>query len=213
MGKVWQWWRPVVLAGLLSLGVGCCTWGAPYAFPTWERVAAVAVNAPPDEVHAFRVDTVTTQQLGLREDSEAVLTPLPPGEEVGPVRRVALQYGLIGQVLTLPWGTAVSRGVSIRLYRRGYRLVEVEPGQPPVPIDWAPAPAFHEQCDALWRLTNHVRCAPVNAKHCEALRFIAEECERLAALAPEGAGYDRRYWLQTARQYRDQAERRPAASP
>jgi hypothetical protein len=202
-------WVKAAMAGLLAVPAGSCTWGMPYAYPTLDYVARMPVNAPADEVYAFRVDRVREQSYAperVEKLHRSVVTPLARLPTVGPVVRPAYCYGIIGQVLWWPWGTHVERNVRVVLYRRGYRVVVLLPWESPEAVRWEPAPSLADQGHAVQVLQTELSADPSTAGGREALRFTAEECERMARLGPADAAYDPADWREWAKRDRDAAE-------
>jgi hypothetical protein len=113
-------------------------------------VPAVPLGPAPQEVRAFRVD-VSDDAFGVmdvEEHDRYVMTEMTArfGDWLCPQGKVAVDYGweMIG---VLSYGQHTHHTVLVRLYRPGYKTVEVESWQLPPYADWqkAASPADQER--------------------------------------------------------------------
>jgi hypothetical protein len=192
----------LLLAGCMPLG---------YAYPTISYVPAARVGAARDEVKAFRIDIVDDDNcFEIKEQDRYVLTPLPLHRDgsYDPQMKFGLTYGWMWNCIALTYGGSTERTVMVRLYRPGYRTLEVRSWQKDGPLQWTEAPMLEEQEEAIddlvstWRTAgDHLQTrfaaqgfvpprepivfrslAPGSAggpHHCATLRFAASEYERL----------------------------------
>jgi hypothetical protein len=146
------------------------------------------------EVYAFRVD-VTKKQADLdlwlgTGDETCTLARIPLStDRTPPQTRVSFDHGLIVLGVALNYRTLTSHSVAVRLYRPGFRLVEIKPGDPADRATWEAATGLEAQEAALDNLfglkgeRGRLEPGSASAAHREALLFGASEYDRLASLA------------------------------
>jgi hypothetical protein len=174
-----------VVVTLSSLG--CLV---PYAYPKLDYTEPVKFDCPAGEVHAFRVD-ITRHRIDLPDlFGQRCLTELPVNhaDEVSAQVQPSVTYGyyVFGGAVNFPVET--NHEIELKLYRPGYKLVEIGSWQPVDRIDWKPAPDFEAQVEALNGLVGFVEPGSASPANRSALHFAASEYERLATLALEGKG-------------------------
>jgi hypothetical protein len=170
-----------------------------YTYPTVSHVSGVAVEAPREEVRAFRVDVL--------DHSTCMHCPAQS--------KVALDYGWIWNGIALIYDGNTHHTLRVRLYRPGWQTVEIKPWEKTAVVKWTPAPDLAAQEQALddllstWetdfigqcRLLDRAGTNPepprdssrfrflatgsVSAQHRQVLLFAAAEYERLAGLVVE----------------------------
>ncbi len=176
----------LLLLFLPTLG-GCV---APYCYPKLENIHSIREGRDAD-IHVFRVDvtrcpvkfllfTTQSQQDQLRE------LPIAAGECVPSQTQVSLSrgLGLLG-VLLHDDGGHVRHDLLLKLYRPGYELLVLEPGQRADQIAWKPLPDLEAQGKQLDALCARAKPGSASPAHRDALLFIASEYERLATNAAE----------------------------
>lgn len=192
--------RPIPLACLMCLPLlGGCIF--PYVGPSLEYTPRVALEAPRDEVRAFRVDIATSQYKpglwGISSISSESTTErlsevsISHRDEVPGQVKASVQYGIVA-IGPLTFRTREGASVALRLYRPGYELVEIRSWEGTNRVAWKPTADLLEQEKALDRLFAGVSSATgfgciqdkgsVSAAHHKALLFGASEYERLAKL-------------------------------
>src|SRR5579871_6636037 len=120
------------MSGLLALlFVGCMPLG--YAYPTISYVRPARVGAARDEVKAFRVDVADDDNecLEIKEKDRYVLTPLPLHRDgsFDPQVKIAVDYGWLLNCLSVIYDSSTHHTVMVRLYRPGYRTLEIQSWQ------------------------------------------------------------------------------------
>ena len=133
------------LAGLL----GPCMFGgcAPliYAYPKLHHFAVRDVNAPAGDVHAFRRKT-SRSGFDVLETQDVSLAPVRLADDAHKVSHTEVTLkSYVGIVSALSHGWWTDHSIALRLYRPGYHLVEIEPGQEVEYVLWTPAPTLAEQ--------------------------------------------------------------------
>jgi hypothetical protein len=135
-----------ILEGVCGLacvfGAGCIPIG--YAYPAAAFVPGVQVRAPAEEVHAFRLDVADDQNcvdFAGREHDRYVLRPLAlgRGDRLGPQVKVAIDYGWIWNCIALSYGGHTQHTLLVRLYRPGFRTIEVRSWQKDGEAKWIEA--------------------------------------------------------------------------
>ena len=175
-----------LFALLVPLAAGGCL--APYCYPKLEHIPSIREESEAD-VHVFRVDVTRypvkfllfltqTQQDQLRELSADDNHAVPAQTQLSMSRGL----GLIG-VLLRDDGTHVRHDLRLKLYRPGYELIVLEPGQPTEHFDWKPLTDLTAQSDQLDALCKRAKPGSAAPAHRDSLMFIAGEYERLAAKA------------------------------
>ena len=149
--------RVLALAVLSFALAGCAPVG--YVIPAVTSIPSVPLDAPADQVRAFRIDCTTSTEnagsVGPISRCRCTLHPVEPdfNGTLPPQKRYAVNYSsgwLFFPALALSdWHSSRSDSV-VRLYRPGYQIVEVgaqsEPDQPPA---WKPANGAEEQEKAI----------------------------------------------------------------
>jgi hypothetical protein len=205
-----------VLLTLLALPIaGCLGW----AYPTTALTAPLRVGSERNEVHAFRVDVARDASvIDFARDDSYVLREVRPsaGGWVSPQVKVALDYGWYANFVALSYWQHLHHTLLVRLYRPGYRTVEVRAWEYDTPVEWNEAVTGEDREAAIddlastyatdnkahWRATADglppgtrprdprlFRClasGEASAAHRQALLFIAEEYARLARELPGG---------------------------
>ena len=194
--------RPILLVCLVCLPSLCgCI---PYVGPSIDYTPRVKLEAPRDEVKAFRVDIASSQySMGLsgpaltKANTERLSeVPISYRDEVPGQAKASVQYGIVF-IGPLTFRLRESASVALRLYRPGYDLVEIVSWELTNRVEWKPAADLAAQEMSLARLfgsnqdgrsQSAIRfgCCQekgsVSAAHREALLFGASEYERLAQL-------------------------------
>jgi hypothetical protein len=197
------------LCGLLGLlCAGCMPFG--YVYPSISYVRPASVGGARAQVRAFRVDVTDDDNcFAIPEGDSYVLTPLPLNEDgsFDPQLKVATDYGWFLDAPAFMYGSARHHSVLVRLYRPGYRTLELTSWRSDERLHWIQAQTPQEQEQAIddlvttWRTSpQHLQCqyamqsrdaprdpmlfrylAPgsISDEHREALCFAAGEYERL----------------------------------
>lgn len=179
----------------------------PYAYPHLSYVADVQDQDPSEDVRAFRID-VSESIVDIGENDEFTMTPLTLSKKGKFSSQIDLNldYGfyVVGLVLNYP----VHNGHStlVRLYRRGYKLVELRAWERSSIVKFEPAPSLQDQEKAIDNLLTppsieapraefgfglsksslcrgQVKPGSTSLKHRDALLFAASEYECLALSA------------------------------
>src|ERR1051325_928006 len=193
------------------VGVSClsslgCLY-VPYCLPEVQRVAAVRVPWPSDDVHVFRVDGTdqswhrTVAMIGDGpgggSDEAHELARLQPSERKVIAQQWALgvERGWVCVGLVNAVAQSTRHTVALRLYRRGYETISIKPGDEEKDFEWKPVPDLAGQekavddlidtrarvCSLLGFNANTTAAPGVSsAAHREALRFCADEYDRIA---------------------------------
>lgn len=192
--------RPLLLACLAFLG-GCI----PYAVPSIDYTPRVTLEAPREEVRAFRVDIAYDKYdflfsgtLAKTHSERLREVPISSRDVVPGQLKTSITTGLVVIGVAVNFRIQEGGAVALRLYRPGYELVEVKSRQLTYQVEWKPAtdlPAWERVLDQLFggkragdeREAGRFLRGPVagsaSAAHREALLFGASEYERLARLA------------------------------
>ncbi len=180
----------------------------PYAVPHVEHIPALKVESEPAEVHAFRVETLqgyTNSAVWQTYYGHCSLRelPLPQNGRLPAQTEVVLATGTIPLVLP-GWcgcgGACEYRSILVRLYRRGYETIEVEPGDKRKLV-WRKVSDVLDReraidqllgsTDLTWPLkpdlTGLIRLHAGNKDHNKVLRFAAGEYDMLALDLPQDA--------------------------
>jgi hypothetical protein len=134
-----------VIAVVCLLTAGCL----PYAYPKLSCVPGTELGPEASDVHAFRVDAETDFPFG---DSKYALTEITlQADGTLPTQwRVTIERGTVdpsGRLYHLSGGQA--HETRVRLYRPGYRLVELKSWDSTDRIVWQPASDWRAQVEAL----------------------------------------------------------------
>jgi hypothetical protein len=163
----------------------------PVAYPCLTHVPGIRIGEDHDQAHAFRVDE-TLRRADLSLDERDLLTPISLSGDAIPAQfDLSVTHGLYVVGVALNYPIITGHSVAVRLYRPGYELIEVKPGENVDKADWKAAPDLASQEKALDDLFCHVGrdgdshflLAPgsASATHKQALYFGAAEYERLAS--------------------------------
>lgn len=178
--------RVLVIAAMLVIPFinGCL----PYCvYPTYDYTPDVKLNTPPSEVHAFRVDINLASADKKLFDGPVfeVLSEIQPikGDEIPSQSKTSASYGFIFLGMGNHYITYSSHTFALRLYRPGYNLVEVKPGDKIERVDWKPAADLKAEETALDDLfpIKKLEYGLISVDHRNAILFGAKEYERLAA--------------------------------
>jgi hypothetical protein len=135
----------VLIAVACLLKVGCL----PYAYPKVSYVAGTELGSEVSDVHAFRVDGDRDLPLGFCDYRLTEITPRADGT-LPSQWRVTIERGtadLTGRFHYFSGGQV--HETLMRLYRPGYRLVELKSWESTDTIVWQPAPDWRAQVQAL----------------------------------------------------------------
>jgi len=187
----------VLLPPLLS---GCLV---PYVYPKLEYTPPVKLSEPASEIHAFRVDCsrlhVDVGEIVSECSSEIAISAV---NEAPPQIKPSVTYGFAVLGIAVNYLVQKDHTVVIRMYRPGYALVEIKPGEHLDQIVWTPALDLESQEKALdrllppksddktqdsnsWLSSRRLRSGSSSSAHRAALLFGASEYDRLAASAPQ----------------------------
>jgi hypothetical protein len=125
------------MSALLCPLVAGCLGG--YAYPTLAVAPAARLEADPADVHVFRVDVADQRCcLCLGECDRYLLTPLTLTENgrTLPQVKVALDHGYFFGGPGLIHESHTRHSVRVRLYRRGFRTVEIAAWEKDRPVEW-----------------------------------------------------------------------------
>ena len=136
----------LLMLGLTPLLMAGCLAG--YVYPKVSYIPSLDIDAPPDQVSAFAVHNQREQALSLPASHTITLRPLPQQSATGRQASVSLERGY-----WLWGGMRISEHVSyrltVRLYRRGYRSVEVGSWQLFEAVHWTSADTLAEREQAI----------------------------------------------------------------
>ena len=175
-----------------------------YVCPSVSCVPGVEVDAPADEVHVFRVDVADDDScVEFMRPSRYRLTPMRvwPGGRTCPQVQAALDRGWVWNCLALSYGQRWDHTVRVRLYRRGYELLELCSWEWPRDIDWKRAdyPASAELAIDSLLAPSGQQLQPINsgAGHWLSVRGC-EEPREFWHLKPSGLASQHRQSLEFA---------------
>jgi hypothetical protein len=198
------------LAGLVCVLLAGCL--VPYMYPHLQHVSGFQVPKEGSELYAFRVEASNVIDAGqARPHFMLARLSLDRGEHVPAQTDLTLDYGaFIGGAMQNP--VHQGHSLSVRLYRPGYRLMEIRAGEPARKIAWQAVEGLEgeeEVLDSLLGLPSleipmmlgqKPLPAPVpskgwmaldltpgsaGAQHRDSLLFVATEYERLARKVPD----------------------------
>src|SRR5262245_20201079 len=132
--------RFAVLLLSCPLLTGC--FAVPVVLPTASYVPGVKVEAPPEEVRAFRVDVADDLQIwDIEEKDRYVLRPIPVSESghVSPQASVACDRGGVLGCVAMYYWMYRHHTLRVRLYRPGWQTVEIKPWEIPERVTWKEA--------------------------------------------------------------------------
>ena len=141
--------RWLALLAMLTPCTGCLY----YAYPTAAYTPDLTIDNRDGSAHAFRVDIDRTERKGAATSSEYTLTRIPvdtrgfiPSQlEIAPVTGV---YNPLGMGDFKEHETT-KYTMTIRVYRPGYRTIEVKAWDKSRPLDWVKVADFAEQEKAI----------------------------------------------------------------
>lgn len=202
------------LAGLAGLCLSGCLGG--YVLPTVALTPGVRVVAGADDIHVIRVDVADDENCDEFADHDRyVLHPVPltPDGTALPQVNLGLDYGWLWNCVLLGYSAHTHHTLMLRVYRPGWRTVQIPSWQLRGRVKWEKAPDLAAQEKAVddlvstWETdfqgysfrkeklkglprpadANLFRClAPGSASrsHQATLLFAASEYDRLALLIP-----------------------------
>ncbi|MBI3412328.1 MAG: hypothetical protein HY040_28750 [Planctomycetes bacterium] len=123
----------------------------PLAYPTWSQTPLVPLDAPNEEVHAFRVH-VKEDWSGPEfwKEYEYTLAPVPTlaGHSI-PQTTVSADYGCLWLCVALNFVVHTHHTLELRLYRPGYETVEIKSWDLTKEIAWKKADDLAEHEKAI----------------------------------------------------------------
>jgi hypothetical protein len=150
-----------LLIAPFMLTMGCI----PYVYPKLSYVPGTELGQEASQVYAFRVDAET--ELTIIGRSEYKLTEI--ASRADGTLPAQLQATLEIGVAHLPHWNYFSGGcvheTLVRLYRPGYRLIELRPWESTDSIRWQPAPDWQSQKHALIGLIASPRVTSTRPVH------------------------------------------------
>jgi hypothetical protein len=169
----------VLIAGICPMLSGCFSHG--WAYPTASFVPAVSIAPAPQDVRAFRIDVKddlyfhSMQRNDLFDEGEDDLYVMSEmtirlGDRLCPQAKLAFDYGWdsgASPAATTPFvrGWETNHTILVRLYRPGYKTVEIQSWQLAVNPDWKEAKALVSRERAIDDLvTTFERDARAHAK-------------------------------------------------
>jgi hypothetical protein len=181
------------------LPAGCTL---PYAYPKFSSTESIDLVKQSADIHAFRVEAQGWMKENGVEMKDYCLSTIAITDEarVPSQFHVNLEYGLLA-VSAEKHTVGTTHWSQVRLYRRGYQLIEMTPEKRSARIEWMPAVGVVAQekavDDLLWPPSDErvpqtlqrdkdkpwpgslVGPGSLSSKHREALLFAAAEYERL----------------------------------
>lgn len=176
----------------------------PYVAPSLDYTPRVKLEAPRDEVRAFRVDITTNKYdvllsgtLTKANGERLSEVPISARDEVPGQVKGSITTGIVVLGVALNYHVQDSESVALRLYRPGYELVEVKSWQRTNRVEWRPAAdllAGEKAVDRLFggrqggddaeagRFLRSPDVGSASPAHRDALLFGASEYERLSRL-------------------------------
>jgi hypothetical protein len=175
----------LVYIAVCALGLQFCSGCIiPYAYPKFAYTPALSVSAPSDEVRAFRVDYTIddVRNPWLREQRFSEIGLGRSGKVPAQVAAKA-DYGAAIFGVALNHVIHNGHSISVRLYRPGFQLNEVDAWDSGGPIEWKPAQDLAAQERVLEQLfpVDQIDSDYRAPAHRNALEFGAAEYDRLAA--------------------------------
>lgn len=176
---------------ILLLACGCLN----YVLPSLEMTPPLNVGDAPGEVHVFRVDTLS--KSGMINEDEYSLCEIPhSGPRISPQLKSGVDKGVVGPFLL--YREHYHAGVTVRLYRAGYKTVSITDWS--TKIVWEPATSVEEREKAIddliespsptavssvddkgeWKVPQGLRPVGFSTEHAAALRFIGQQYKDLA---------------------------------
>ncbi len=213
------------LALTFVVSMGC---SLPYVYPRISSIDSVDLVRLSSETHAFRIDAdgwINKSDVEMKE-YRLSLIPLDGEGRVPAQTNLNLEYGLFG-IGSESSSVATTHWTKIRLYRRGYQMIELSEDRKEARVEWKPAVGVLAQekavDDLLWppadvrvpdsRKREKDKLWPgslvgpgsLSSRHREALLFIAGEYERLILVW--GAKADAATKVRLEQKARDSRER------
>jgi hypothetical protein len=177
---------PLIVCIVCMPAVAGCIF--PYCvYPKLDYTPSAKLDAPVDDVRAFRVDITTETSVGFGGGGVQRLTQIPVTntEDVSAQIKPSVSYGFVVIGVALNHITHTSYSMAVRVYRPGFELAEIKPWQRVQRLAWKAAPDLDAQENALDNLfpTFSLERGSKDAAHRDAMLFGAAEYERLAATA------------------------------
>ena len=125
----------VVLLAFCLLATGCLF---PYVYPKLAFVPGCDPAGPKvADIHAFRVD-VSAHEVDVGEDGEITLTPISLGSNssVPPQIGLSLEHGIYVLGIAVNYNVGWLHDTRVRLYSRGYQLIELKSWDSANAIRW-----------------------------------------------------------------------------
>jgi hypothetical protein len=197
MGRIHRYLLPFLSLSLL--GLTACI---PYAYPNLTVVQGGNPGAQIPECRVFRVDVTAYQEdIGEKGEYKIVEIARRPDGSFPPQSELAIDRVYVANP-ALSYNLGRVNSIRVRIYRPGYKLVEMKPGDAAGKIEWQPAASANEQEKAIDELLQRptVTAGGAFTKHTPpldqgylsskaTLLFAAAEYERVASAAssPEDA--------------------------
>lgn len=139
----------LAFAALAPVCSGCLP--IPYAYPSVCHTPPVAVNLNDSSITTFRVDVVSDHSFALHggtESPDIAFDTMTTGVTDATPR--ALTVHASGGWVFAPWGRVSTHRYScVKLYRRGFRTVVLEPWTDATAVEWVPAGTPAERLQAV----------------------------------------------------------------
>lgn len=139
----------LAFAALVPACSGCLP--IPYAYPSVCHTPPVATKANDSSITAFRVDVVSDHSFALyggTESPDIAFDTVTTGVTDATPRAVTLHAS--GGWVFAPWGRMSTHRYScVKLYRRGYRTVVLEPWTHATAVNWVPVETPEERLQAI----------------------------------------------------------------
>jgi hypothetical protein len=189
-----------VVALFCTFSTGCLV---PFGYPSFAYVPTAFMGKQPLDCHAFRVD-VKAEIVDIGESDTYFLAPIAPTATgcLPSQTGVSLDYGFYVFGIAVNYPVCCSHGTYVRLYRPGYRLIELGSWQLAGEVIWKEAKELLSQEEAVdnllstpplswrsgvfvsseqepWRL-GQLQSGSASRGQRETLLFAADEYERIA---------------------------------
>jgi len=168
-----------------------------YAYPTVSTTPSIPIgDASPRDFHVFRVDFVELHHVSHPEDSDRCTfqeLDLSARKEIPRQTSVGFAYWMA--LYAIPSAGEQFRGsersydkwVHVRIYRRGYKTIEISPSTSEKSLKWELARSDEDREEAIDQLIGieknslrHLEPGSRSPKHEAFLRFAAREYNDLA---------------------------------
>jgi hypothetical protein len=179
------------MAGCLLFLSGCIL---PYTYPRLSYTPHLTVDAPCNELHAFRVDFTKhgadidsfIPEDGKQQLSKISLASTP---DVPAQMKLSADYGFAVIGVALNYRVHTNHSVAVRIYRPGFQLVEIRSWEREEKIVWKSAPELAAQEETLDRLfpVDRLDTDCKTDEHKASLLFGASEYKRLSTKSPSEA--------------------------